>query len=84
MIRNVPGELHSQLRIAALQRGVSMNAMLIEKLKKNETLFGRLSDEEQQAFKDVGKLNCVFWEYSGKGSWSQSLSWDEDFFNKGL
>jgi plasmid stability protein len=33
MIRNVPDELHKQLRLVALQRGVSMNALLIELIK---------------------------------------------------
>ena len=34
MIRNVPEEPHKQLRLVALQRGVSMNALLIEQIKE--------------------------------------------------
>ena len=34
MIRNVPEELHKQLRFVALQRGISMNALLIEQIKE--------------------------------------------------
>ena len=61
-----------------------MNVTLIEKLKKNETLFGRLSDEEQQVFKDVGKLNCVHWTYWGNGSWKVSSIDINEFFRDSL
>jgi predicted HicB family RNase H-like nuclease len=30
IIRNVPGELHAALRMLAFQRGISLNALLIE------------------------------------------------------
>ena len=33
MIRNVPGDLHGQLRIMALKRGISMNSLLIEMIR---------------------------------------------------
>ena len=32
---------------------------LIEKLKKNKTVFGLMSSEERECFKKVGKKNCL-------------------------
>ena len=47
--------------------GVPNMKELVEKLKKNEKVWSRLSKEEQACFEKVGKKNCVFW--------SQTCQW---------
>jgi len=46
---------------------------LIEKLKDNELLFGRLDDKSKHVFRMVGKDNCVY--YNG-------TEWDECYGGK--
>ena len=39
---------------------------LIEKLKKNKIAFGLMTPEEQECFRKVGAINCLFYNYHGK------------------
>ena len=55
---------------------------MIEKLKKNKKAFGLLEPEEQECFKNVRKINCLWYHGSGVNDWGSDSGAFSKFDNQ--